>query len=1134
MGVTFVLGRAGAGKTRWCLDALLAELAREDDRRLILLVPEQASLQMERTLALRAPGGGYSRAAVLSFTRLATRVFDETGAAPEMLGAQARALALRRIVAQPDMALAVLGRASATRGFFAELDRLIEEWLREGVTPAAVAEAAGRLDDRRGAAKVAELARLYAAYLEWLGPQRTDVAARLAVLRGRLERVGWLRDASLWVDGFAGFTGQELATLVGLARAAREVFITLLVEPASAAVRNPQQLPDALGLFQRTEQTYQRLVQRFAEDEVTVRPAVVLHAVPLPRFARAADLAALEAGLATWAAEGGPTAGHGGDVLVQECATHRDELRAAARWICTRLADGRGKLHLRDFAVIARDLEPLAPLVAEVFAEYGLPYFLDRRRPLRAHPLGRLIPALFAVVTGDFPTADTVRLLRTRLLPLSRAEAEQLENSVVKGAIRGAELWRQAAWTTAADGGATAALAPQRQQIMAGLAPLLELCARGTAPGAAWALAVDEALARLGVCAELERWIADARAQRRWEAAEMHRLAWAALCGILEDLHAVLGDTPLAAADVAGVIGGALAELTLGLAPPTLDQVLVSSIERSRHPDVQYAWLVAFNEGVFPARPADDLLLSTEERDALGRVGLAAPAAHRDDALGERLLAYIALTRAARGLVVSYATVGEDGGELLPSPLLADVRRALPGLTVQREPEGAPPACLPELARGYLAARRETELPPTLARYERLCAAVRGETALGPRLERLLRGTRYDNHPAALGNYRRPGGAGADVVWRTSPSEIETYLQCPYRHFARYGLRLDATRGPQPLHWDLGDVAHELLADVTRRGAAEPGGVRQVADERWQVLLAEAAQAFWARQPADLATCRPEFRNLAAVLITLLGDVVAAHAARWRRGSFEPVSCEVEFDPAGGAGVMRALEMRLADGGRVHVHGKIDRLDVSSGDAPGVMLVYDFKSKLEALKAPWLTGARLQVFLYLAAAQAAGAGCGATPGGVLVAPLYPQLQALETERGQAAAAAEQTMLLYRPRALVTIPAADKLDTLAPGEASTVAYLRRKKDGEYEGRSDVVAPDGIVQRLRLAHETVAVAAAGVVQGAIDVAPLVENRKLACGTCEFAAVCRFDRALNQARAVEQALPQVRGGAARGAGT
>jgi ATP-dependent helicase/nuclease subunit B len=131
--------------------------------------------------------------------------------------------------------------------------------------------------------------------------------------------------------------------------------------------------------------------------------------------------------------------------------------------------------------------------------------------------------------------------------------------------------------------------------------------------------------------------------------------------------------------------------------------VLVSAIERSRHPAIRHAWVFALNEGVFPARPPEDELLSADDRDALVARGLEGLASHREEAFSERLLAYIAFTRPSESLTINYATVGEDGGPLLPSPLLDDVRRALPELRVQPPAAQPPPACLPELAQGLLA-----------------------------------------------------------------------------------------------------------------------------------------------------------------------------------------------------------------------------------------------------------------------------------------------------------------------------------------------------------------------------------------------------------------------------------------------
>jgi ATP-dependent helicase/nuclease subunit B len=845
------------------------------------------------------------------------------------------------------------------------------------------------------------------------------------------------------------------------------------------------------------------------------------------------------------------------DVNLCECVTHRDELRAAARWIRTRIADSGGQLHFRDFAIIARDLEPFAHLVAEVFEEYGIPYFLDRRRPMRAHPLTRLLPTLLEVVLTEWEVEPVVRLLRTRLLPLSADQAEQLENLVVRGVVRGAAAWRQPTWELEQAGKSVAALAPERARLVAAIEPLAAMLAETAAvTGAQWAAALHAALERLEVRQRIESWIAEARKERRWESVETHRLAWGALCSVLEDLHDVLGDAPIAAEDLAAILGSALGEMTLGLAPPTVDQVLVSSIERSRHPDIRHAWVFAFNEGVFPARPAEDLLLSTAQRDELLQAGLPGPGPHRDDALAERLLAYIAFTRPSGSLTISYATVADDGAELLPSPLLAEVTRALPGLRVRRVSEHQPPVNVVELAHGYLEVRPDDRRQCERRRYERLCEQVRGMPAQAGQLDWLLRGLRYRNEPQSVGNYRRPASDAGDLAWDGSPSEVETYLQCPFKHFASFGLRLDAERRPRPLRWDLGSVAHEILADVTRRAMREPGGVRAVTDPHWQELLDAAVGGFWRRQPADQAQRRPDLVFMAEVLVGLLRDLVAAHAARWRRGRFELLDCEKEFHPlrarsasdgtdTGGTGVspvdwrsrlvdyqsgpedaLPAVLLTLPDGRQVGVHGKIDRVDACRHEGQTRVLVYDYKSgEVKPPRGEFLTGSGLQLLVYLLALrQGLGGEPPVRPAGVFLAPLYPDLDVLNNQYAADADQSEQLMHMYRPRGLVDEAAARLLDDRLGPSPSPVAQLRLKKDGGFWISSDVLPADELDQRIELAGSTVLLAAEGICQGRIDVSPLVENRRLACRVCEFQAVCRFDRAYNSPRAAEAVLPRL----------
>jgi len=1128
--VTFVLGRAGTGKTRRCLDALLAALRiPTDSHRLLLLVPEQASFQMERALALHAPGGGYLRAAVLSFSRLARLVLAAGGAAPVELSPGARVLALRRILGDSRFSLRRFGSAGGTGGFVAELDRLIEHLLSENISPADLRAAAEKCEDDDLRQRTDELAAVFQAYVDWIGAGRVDPAARLAVLRERLAQCAWLREAQVWVDGFAGFTGQELATLISLAQVARELTITLLLDPSALAVERPGQPPDPLDLFRRTEATYQQLLRRLEQAGIGLRSPILLRPSPSPRFRESSELARLEAGLAQ-PAELGP--GTPGDARVEtaaririlKCGTPREEVSEAAAFIRARVQDSGGTLHFRDFALVARDLQPYANLIADAFDEHEVPYFIDRRRPLGAHPLSRFARTLIDAVGQDLPVGDMTRLLRSGLLPLSREQAERLENTVVGCAVAGWDAWLRREWPfeDGADTRQDEELATSRQRIIAVLRRLLEADRKGSA-GATWAPLLASVLAELGVPVRLEAWIATAQRGCEWEQAETHRLAWEGLNAALEAVAEILGGTRLSLREFGAALASVPDSQTLGLAPPTLDQVLIGEIERSRHPDVQFLWLLGFNEGSFPRRADDERILTSRDRAALRAAGLETLADRQSAAFDERLLAYIACTRPSRELVVSYAVAGTDSVPLQPSSFLEDVRQALPGLQDEQPQRAAPPASIAGFASLYLESQRGGP-----ARLRARCGRLRGQLSMdrpaGHKLAWLLRGEVYANRAQALPGYRRNEADSPEVAWFGTFSELETQQRCPFQYFAQFGLGLDARRGPRPVSSELGESAHELLARVTRAALESGESVRKLTDEQWLRWLDEALRDFLEKQPDDLAQRRPQLAFLLGRLGEFVQDVVLVHAERWRRGLFEPVRVEQAFSPRGGEGVLPSLEIPSA-AGVIQLRGKIDRVDRARSDNEDLYLVYDYKTTVERNTGKILTGKPLQVFAYLLALeQARSAGGGRCRlAGVLLAPLHPDTKALSPDYAASAPPEEQRLLLYRPRGCLDVAGAKALDPeLEPGERSTVANLHLTKKGPYAKNCDVPAPDVLRAYLDLARATIAQAAGEIAAGDVTPAPLLENRSLPCRYCEFKSVCRFDPAYNQPRVAERALP------------
>lgn len=1190
MPVRFVLGRAGTGKTYHCLTSAAAALAEPDDARLILLVPEQASFEMERALAMMAPGGGFSRAEVLSFSRLVRRLFADTGGEPEALRSSGRRMKLRAAAVRHPELLAPFGRAANTPGFFEQVSRVIEQLLAEATGPDALREAAERIDDLALQARLASLASLFEAYEQDLGNEYVDPAARIAAARARLDNCTWLDGARIWVDGFAGFTGQELAFLVGLAKRAQSVDITLLLDPATIPASTAR--PPRPSLFTRTERTHARVRDALAAARVPVDDPVVLDTPH--RFARTPSLRALERGLAgdPYSARAAPSEsgaspepsadppgagasatrrrtpatgrqlslfGEGsgperprdgralsptdppapatdtstsdtaaGDdrptavppptsLRVLACQSHRDEMEQAARWIRQQVAESAGRRRFRDFALICRDLTQFAGLASEVLREYEVPFFLDQRRPLAHHALARFASDLLEAARTNLSGPPMVRLLRSGLLPVRRGHAEALEEAVVMNAVRGLDAWSRAAWCFESHSRPRDELDQARRSVATGLADLTRLAQADAASGRTWTETLYATLERLKVAQRLRAWVRAARANRQWERAEVHRTAWEALIDVLDEAHAMLGDTRLAADDFASALTSALDEQTIGLAPPTLDQVLVGAIDRTRHPDVRCAWIFGFNEGIFPAAPPNEPLFGARDRLTLGDAGLEALEPRAAEVMDEPLLGYIACTRASDMLRISYAAVGLDGEPAHPSPLLEGLRTAIPDLRVERPEADAPPVTLSEVARGCVASDDRVG-----GRYRALRAALARDRNLSTRLDWLLRGEKYSNDVQPVGNYRRPEDRPG-VVWAPSASELDAYIQCPFKHFAARGLRLAERRVPTPPHLELGRIAHEVLAAALRNAIARKKDAR-LDDDAWLECLEAASRTIAAGiEVHDLGQRRPVMAALLAGLEPFLRELTLVHAERWRRGTAAPLVCEQPFGEPEEPTSWPALELSLDHGERVHVRGRIDRVDVCVTPRGRFLMVYDYKSTVEKrLDARFLTQKRLQAFIYLRAAQQVLEKKGFRPGGVFTAPLYPDPGVIDTGYYEDANADEQRMYLYKPRGIVATEIVDHLDRGLDTAPSPVIHAQRTQKGAFRKSSDVMSARELELRLDLLDETVRAAAMGLAQGEIPPAPLYENKTLACRYCDFQPVCRFEQPLNQTRVPLRHLP------------
>ena len=1150
MGVQVFIGRAGSGKTFRCFRGIADELReRPLGPPVIWLLPKQATFQAEHQLTCAAGLPGYVRARVLSFEQLQQEVLQECGGAavPEVtqLGRQ---MIIGHLLRRHEKELGFFSKVARHASLAAKLEATFTEFEQCGREPvelesvaADVAEhpdTSAALDGDVLAAKLHDVQLIYRSYTAYIGQERLDPGRRM---RQVIECIGasrLLRGATVYVDGFAEFTDFERRVLAKLAAVAARAEIMLLIDPASPVARDAAGAPHEMSLFHQVESTYGKLARAFSDEGATLPPVKPLHDVK--RF-RSPALAAIEREMFGQRVE--PREAEPGVIELIEAPTRRAEVEHAARTIRELASQG---LRFREIAVLVRQLDLYHDLINAAFTEHEIPYFVDRRRTMAHHPLLQCVRGLLAVAQGNWPHDAVMMLLKCGLGGLCEADADRLENYVLEHRLRGSVWERPEPWnwhkrlTRAAEDDASderpdesARIDTLRREFVEKLRPLIAACRVGTAhrpPESAgrahptvrqMATAIFQTLSRLGVPEALSDWIARAREDQDHEQAGVHEQAWAELAALFQQMVDLLGDEPVTLADFREILEAGLETFDLALTPPAVDQVLVGQVDRTRTPEVRAVLLLGLNEGVFPHAARDTSILSDVERQELQRRQFEVDPGTERKRLNENLLGYIAFTRASERFHVSRAAADDGGRVLAPSPFWTRLREMFPSLT---------PRVLPRDERTDVSLiGTPRQLLTGLMRWARLGADVESGTAW-PSLYQWLAEYAPAGDTLDTVRYRAWKAVGYDNAAELSPeigrrlfpqplelpaSQVEAFAACPFRHFLKFGLRLQRREEEETVAVDLDAVFHHILENIVR------DMLRRRAD--WASLTPEQARDWVRTYVADAAaTLRGETmlssarnRYLLARIERTLEQVIATQQAVAQRGNFKTGFAKVKF--GGEEGQLPPLVVPTPSGAELRLTGRIDRVDLLDGaDAFAVM---DYRLHGGSLSMTHVYhGLSLQLLTYLLVLQAHGeklAGKALTP----AAAFYVQLSRAMGKVDHPEEAIEPTdpkfALKVKARGIFDGQYFDNLDAHYEGGRSDVLNAQRKTDGSfgYRNTTDVAEVQEFLGLLKQVQKCLGELGDRMLVGEVAIQPYRIQTETPCPRCHYKSVCRFDPALNR---------------------
>ncbi|MCZ7635440.1 MAG: PD-(D/E)XK nuclease family protein [Verrucomicrobia bacterium] len=593
-------------------------------------------------------------------------------------------------------------------------------------------------------------------------------------------------------------------------------------------------------------------------------------------------------------------------------------------------------------------------------------------------------------------------------------------------------------------------------------------------------------------------------------AAQVHAEVWDQMSAWLENLTLAFPDTALSLCDWLPILEAGLGRLTVGVIPPALDQVVVGAVDRTRSPDLKLALVLGLNEGVFPGPIESPRLLSEGDCARLAAWGVELGPDRYRQISRERYYGYIACTRSRERLVATFARRDAQDRPLNPSPFVAHLRRLFPSLAIETAPPPGSPAT--SCGAGFQPA------VPGGAGFQPAPSANPSspiqETSLHPVLAAQIYG------PTRL---------------RTSVSRLEDFAACPFKFFVEVGLRAEERRRFEVDARQRGSFQHEVLRrfhesvlqedrewrDLTPREAQDRlrALAEVVAHEFGEGLLrAEAGTALTARGLTDA---------LAEFVAVLIG---------WLRTSyrFNPAAAELEIGTH--AASLPAWEIPLDREGCLALLGKLDRVDLAPGPAPGEFwcVVHDYKSGRRQFD-PLLFahGIQLQLPAYLAALcrviesqgaraegqappgkeEAAGrgfpiAGMRLLPAGMFYVSLRGEFEGGK-HRGEVLGETGVSPKAYQHRGRFNVACLGLLDDRPAGTPSGQFAYRLKQNGEPAAIPRDPVPEREFRALLESVEgTLRALGNAVFAGRASVDPYQKGQSTACDLCRLQAICRID--------------------------
>ena len=1082
MPLKFVFGPSGSGKSSYLYQHVIQESMKYPERNYIVLVPEQFTMQTQKDLVMMHERKGIMNIDVLSFARLAYRVFEETGGGGlPVLDDEGKNLILRKIAGDYESELKMLGGHMKKQGYISEVKSVISEFTQYDIGEdeiERVMESAG--ESSRLYYKLADIRLLYRGFTDYLREKYITKEELLDVLSREVEKSERLKNSTVVLDGFTGFTPVQDRLLGELMRHCREVIVTVTMDRRG----NPYVYEHPYQLFALSKQMVTSLLQIAKQNKIPVEESVELYDHVPWRFKEQEALAFLEKHLFRYGA--GAYEKEQEQVKLHLAKNPREEAYAVAEQVRRMMREDG--YQLRDIGVIVSDMDVYADRLKQAFIKYDIPFFMDHKRSILLNSFVEYIRSVLHMAEQSFSYESVFRFLRTNLAGFTYEEIDELENYVIGLGIKGYKHWQEK-WTRKLKGMAQEDLDKMnhyRRQLVEKVDGLIYVLRQRRKTVADITRAIYEFMVQENLQVRLAEQEELFKAKGELALAREYAQIYRIVIELFDKFVELLGDEEVSLSEYCKLLDAGLEEARVGVIPPEVDQVVIGDMQRTRLKDIKALLFAGANDVYLPGALLRTGLLSELDREKFAREKLTLSAGGKEKAYVQKFYLYLNLTKPSEKLDIYYSKVSADGKSVRPSYLIQELQKLFPKLKVRDEERYLKEQELTEnigfdrMIREFVQKRHETD-----GAWCELYSWYKKNPKWQEKVERFLE----------AGYYRKPLDALTEEAakrlygeeFETSITRMERFAVCAFSHFLTYGLGLREREEYDFQAADLGNVCHRALERFSYKVERETGDWLKLTEEQRNQYVEESVEEAIADYGNSILYSSSRNAYLIVRMKRMLEKTVWALTKQLAAGDFKP----------------SAYEMRFAN-------GKIDRVDTcEDGDCIYVKVI-DYKTGSKSFDVTALYhGLQLQLMVYMDAAlqleQKKHPEKEILPAGVF----YYRIQDPLIDRPKEGEERESILKELKPDGMISLgkEVLEHLDHCMVGESSVIP-VKYNKNGSLSKSSKAASAQDFYLMMKYAVNKVEEIRQKILSGDVKVNPYRRGTETSCDYCSYRQICGFD--------------------------